>query len=65
MVAVTWMDPALPLDSGLVAIYNSNGVLIDSAHGVIPTGPGVNAVTFSDDGKWLVTANAGAALVRV
>ena len=24
MVAVTWMDPALPLDSGLVAIYDSN-----------------------------------------
>ena len=62
MVAVTWMDPALPLDSGLVAFYNSDGALIDTIHGVIPTGPDVKAVTFSDDGKWLVTANAGAAL---
>ena len=62
MVAVTWMDPALPLDSGLVAIYNSDGVLIDTLHGVIPTGPGVTAVNFSDDGAWLVTANAGDAL---
>jgi hypothetical protein len=62
MVAVAWVDPNTPLDSGLVAIYNSDGALIDALNGVVNTGPGVSSVHFSDDGRWLVTANQGAGL---
>ena len=62
MVAVSWADPGNPLDSGLVAFYDSDGVLVDPTYGVVPTGPGVSSIHFSDDGRWLVTANPGAGL---
>ena len=62
MVAVAWMDPNTPLDSGLVAFYDADGELIDALNGVVNTGPGVSSVHFSDDGRWLVTANRGAGL---
>ena len=44
------------------AFYDADGKLIDALNGVVNTGPGVSSVHFSDDGRWLVTANRGAGL---
>lgn len=62
MVAISWVNANAPLDSSIIAFYNSDGMILDAIHGVVATAAGTQALSFSDDGRWLVAANSGAGL---